>query len=195
MAREHGLDPQEFAESAIRAAVEKIHEETRAFLAEINERPVYTIHEMLEDRRIVPSKVYLMGGPSHALCGDVREAFKMAVIVPENAAVANAVGAALTRTTHDIHLFADTQRGVMLIPSLELSEQIGKSFDLKAAEVEARKRLSERLREIDASTGFEDVEITESSSFNMVSGYGTVGRNIRVKAQVKPGVLERIHQS
>ncbi|MGE4556415.1 MAG: hydantoinase/oxoprolinase family protein [Desulfovibrionaceae bacterium] len=195
MARDYGVDARKFAETAIRSAVDHIHQETRAFLAEINERPVYTIHEMLEDRRIVPNRVYLMGGPSHSMSGDVREAFKTPVIVPENASVANAVGAALTRTTHDVHLFADTQRGFLLIPSLELSEEVGKNFDLKAAEVEAKRRLGERLREIDASTGFDDVEITESSSFNMVSGYGTVGRNIRVKAQVKPGVLERINQS
>jgi hypothetical protein len=35
-----------------------------------------------------------------------------------------------------------------------------------------------------------NVDILEASSFNMVGDYGTVGRNIRVKCQVRPGVAQ-----
>jgi hypothetical protein len=163
-------------------------------VAEINEQPVYTIHELLEGRRITPSKVYLMGGPSQALRMDVFKAFKLSVTVPENAAVANAVGAALTRTTHDVHLFADTQRGRLVIPSLGYSARIDRDYDLHQARADAAARLGEHLQAIQADAGPEDVEVTEATSFNMVAGLGSVGKNIRVKAQVKPGVTQRINQ-
>ncbi len=36
-------------------------------------------------------------------------------------------------------------------------------------------------------TGSIESEITEESSFNMVDGFSTTGKNIRIKAQIKPG--------
>ena len=40
----------------------------------------------------------------------------------------------------------------------------------------------------------EDIEseISEESSFNMVEGFFTKGKNIRVKAQIKPGHLFKL---
>ena len=37
-----------------------------------------------------------------------------------------------------------------------------------------------------------DAEITEESSFNMVRGFYTSGKDIRVKAQVKPGLIQEL---
>ena len=38
----------------------------------------------------------------------------------------------------------------------------------------------------------EDFEIIEASSFNIVDGFFKVGENIRVIAQVKPGLIYRL---
>ncbi len=37
-----------------------------------------------------------------------------------------------------------------------------------------------------------DSEITEESSFNMVEGFYTKGKNIRIKAQIKPGHILKL---
>jgi hypothetical protein len=34
-----------------------------------------------------------------------------------------------------------------------------------------------------------EMELLEDSEFNMVQGFYTVGRNIRVRAQIKPGLI------
>ena len=34
-----------------------------------------------------------------------------------------------------------------------------------------------------------EIEILENQSFNMVRGFRTTGRNIRIKVQVKPGLI------
>ena len=34
-----------------------------------------------------------------------------------------------------------------------------------------------------------EMEILESQAFNMVRGFNTTGRNIRIRAQVKPGLI------
>ena len=187
-AASHSVNPEVLAESAVKYAAAKIHEETREFVDQINERPVYTIHELLEGRRVVPKKVYLMGGPAMAMQDPLFERFKLSIEVPSNFAVANAVGAALTRATKDVILFADTERGVLFIPSLGVEERITKSYTLENAEQEAASRLRASLEEMGVAPARDNIQVAASSSFNMVNGMTTVGRNIRVRCRVKPGV-------
>ena len=40
-----------------------------------------------------------------------------------------------------------------------------------------------------------ETEITEASSFNMVRGFMSRERNIRVRAQIKPGLLYKLQQA
>ena len=194
-ARPHGLDPEDLAAQAIKAAAAKIRAETRDFLAEINEKPVYTIHELLENRRIVPRKVYIMGGPAEAMKMPVFREFQLSTEVPPDFAVANAVGAALTRPTSDVELFADTEKGVVLIPKLKYEGKVGKGYDLEAATAEAKERLLTALYSQGVSMDAANVLVKEASSFNMVSGNRLAGKNIRVRCQVKPGVAFTLREA
>jgi N-methylhydantoinase A/oxoprolinase/acetone carboxylase beta subunit len=188
-AEKNNISPDELAEKAINTAVGTIHDETRQLVDEINQQPVYTIHELLENRRIVPRKIYMMGGPAEALKDSIFQKFQLSTEVPPNYDVANAVGAALTRTTTDIELFADTEKGVMFIPSLGYRENIPRGYKLHDAEKDAMSHLLSHLGDLNIASAGENAEITASSSFNMINGYSTVGRNIRVKCQIKPGVV------
>lgn len=192
LAKKSGMAPAKLADVAIALAVKRIKDEVDAMLDEIRNRPVYTIHEMLEGREIRPEKVYVMGGPAEAFRGLLAAAFGAEVIVPENYDVANAVGAALAKTTIDIELFADTGRGQMLIPNIGVRQSIQHGYTLADAEKDVRNHLAEHLRGMGAPAGDEETEIIESSSFNMVEGFYTSGRDIRVKCQIKPGVMARL---
>mgnify|MGYP000894064184 FL=1 len=111
----HGFDGETLAEYAAASAVNRIREETAGFVREINDKPVYTIYEMLEGKKLVPGRVYAMGGPAKALAPLLADAFNEELVVPEHYAVANAIGAALSRPTCSVELFADTSKGRMLI--------------------------------------------------------------------------------
>jgi len=187
-AEAHTISADKFAEQAVQAAAGTIHEETRALIAEINDQPVYTIHELIEGKRIVPRKLYLMGGPAEALQKPLFSRFQLASEAPEHFAVANAVGAALTRTTTDVELFADTQKHVMFLPGLGHHENIPGSYSLEDAKRDAMNHLLARLADLKLSSDADRAEITHASSFNMVEGMHTTGRNMRVKCQIKPGV-------
>ncbi|QLA21705.1 hydantoinase/oxoprolinase family protein [Desulfolutivibrio sulfoxidireducens] len=190
-----GHDPETLADFAIAAAVNRIREEVAGFVREINDRPVYTITEMLEGRRIEPTKVYVMGGPALALSALLQDAFSQEIVVPENFAVANAVGAALARPTFSVELFADTARGGMVVPSLGVYREVPRSYDLKQAEADASGLLREHMRVSGASEEEAPVETVESSSFHMVEDSTFTGRNIRVVCQVRPGVLPRYREA
>lgn len=187
-AEAHTMPADALANRAVEYAARKIHDETRALVDEINSKPVYTIHELLEGKRVVPRKIYLMGGPAEALRDPVFHQFRLSTEVPPNYGVANAVGAALTRTTWELELFADTQRHVLFIPSLSYRENVPSGYDLDAAREDAVNQLVMQLDSLGVRLNAEDAKITHASSFNMIDGYERAGRNIRVKCQVRPGV-------
>jgi len=143
----------------------------------------------VEDKRVVPKKVYLMGGPAQAMKMPMFRRFQLSTEVPDNYDVANAIGAALTRTTWELELFADTQRHVMFIPSLSHRENVHSSYDQQDAEKDAINQLTMQLDSMGVFLRSEDAQVTHSSSFNMVEEMEQVGKNIRVKCQVRPGVI------
>ena len=106
--------------------------------------------------------------------------------------MANAIGAALSKVTLEITMIADTSQGILSVPDLGVYEKIPKSYSLD----QAKKRAISLLEEAATSMGLErediETEITEESSFNMVEGFFTKGKNIRVKAQIKPGHLFKL---
>jgi len=187
-ARCHSISPEVLAASAVEAASEAIFKATRELLDEINDKPVYTIHELLEGRRVVPKRVYLMGGPAQAMREAVRQRFELFTVVPEHFDVANAIGAALTRNTASLELFADTEKGVMFIPALRHRENVPRNYSLKEAERDALNHLLAHLSEMGVFADRDNAQVNNASSFNMVSDGVTTGRNIRVKCQIKPGV-------
>ena len=103
--------------------------------------------------------------------------------------VANAIGAALARTTCEVTLLADSERGFVTAPEEGFSAKIDRSYDLQAAQAQAYALLREKALQRGANPDFLEMETVESLAFNMVRGFSTTGRNIRVKVQVKPGLI------
>lgn len=174
-------DALDYALSAIARAVDDM-------LHDINHKPVYTIVELLEGRTVKPAVVYVMGGPSEALAPYLEKVLEKPVRLPRHPSVANAVGAAVTRTTFEIELFADTQRRRLVIPGLHINKEIPQAFRLADAEKEALDALRRHLSFIGSDPDECVPEVVEAGSFNMVDGMQTVGRNIRVRCRVRPGV-------
>ncbi|GAB7022048.1 hydantoinase/oxoprolinase family protein [Salidesulfovibrio brasiliensis] len=188
----HSIPAETLAERAVEYASRTIHEQTRKLVEEINAKPVYTIHELLEGKQVVPRKVYLMGGPAESMRMPLFSRFKLSVEVPSDYSVANAIGAALTRTTWDLELFADTERNVMFIPSLSYRENIPSSYTLEDAKRDALNQLTMHLDNMGVSLDKGEAQITHASSFNMVKDFTMAGRNIRVQCQVRPGVTRKM---
>ena len=103
--------------------------------------------------------------------------------------MANAIGAALTRTTMETELFADTGRKTMLIPNLGIRREISSAYSLDDARRDGSRELLDHLRACghpELENG--DVSITEAEAFNMVDDYACGSRTIRVSCQVRPGL-------
>ncbi|MGD8540792.1 MAG: hydantoinase/oxoprolinase family protein, partial [Desulfobacteraceae bacterium] len=103
--------------------------------------------------------------------------------------VANAIGAALARTTCEVTLFADTEQGIVAAPEENYRERAGRDFSQEDALETALMLL--RQKALRAGSNVDDLatEVVENLRFNMVRGFYTSGRNIRIKVQVKPGLI------
>ncbi len=195
LAQRHGMESRKLAKAAVDAAVNAISSKIEALIALVNSKPVYTIHEILEERKIEPSKLIVIGGPAAVFKDLLQTRLGMEVIVPPLYEVANAVGAALTRSTAHLVLTADTARGIVSVPRVEVFRSVSKGYTLTQAVEEAKTLLIDDLEKAGVSISEQDVQITQADSFNMVEDFYTTGRNIRVVAQVKPAVTNQLDMS
>ena len=169
-----------------------IKDKVNELLYRINSQPVYTIEELLYGKKIEPKLINIIGGPTKALSPILEEKFKLSCYYPENYEVANAVGAALAKTTTEINMIVDTAKGILSVPELEIYKSINKNYTLDKARNRALALVKESALSLGANEDEIEAEIVEESSFNMVRGFFTSGQNIRIKAQVKPGLIYKM---
>jgi hypothetical protein len=104
--------------------------------------------------------------------------------------VANAIGAALARTTCEVTFLADTERRIAQAPEENFKQTIDHGFDKSAAIRQAFELLKAKAIRRGANAEFIEMELLESLEFNMVRGFTTTGKNIRIKAQITPGLIQ-----
>ena len=160
----------------------------RSLLDEVNSRPVYTLAALLEERAVRPVRAVLVGGPAEAVAPLLGDALGLPVETlgdPVLGPVANAIGAALTRPTASLDLFADTAAGMLLVPSLDIRKPITRRYTLEEAKAEACGLLRGQAAFASASP---EIDVTEAQLFATLDEYGRGGRDIRVRCQLRPGV-------
>lgn len=167
----------------------KIMSEAHAMIGRINSKPVYTIHELQEGYKVDPKQILIIGGPAPNFARHIEEFSGIKVGVVPKWKVANAIGAALARTTCEVVLLADTEQGFASSPEENFNKPIDRSFTAEDAIKMANELLEEKALQKGASPDDLELEILEELQFNMVRGFQSTGKNIRIKVQVKPGIL------
>jgi N-methylhydantoinase A len=181
---------EEMAKEMLDLACRKIISAVNEMLRDINNKPVYTVHEIFEGKKIKPEVVYIVGGPARPMAPYIDRMLGFPSIIPEHAEVANAIGAALARTTTELTLLADTEKREMTIAEEGIQTSIPRGFTREDAIGICKDKLRERALRMGAQEDDLDIEIIEDQVFNMVRGMGySAGKNIRIKAQVKPGLI------
>ncbi len=163
--------------------------EADEMIARINQQPVYTVHEMQADKKVAPATILVLGGPAPLLAEKLESLSSRKVGVVPRWAVANAIGAALARTTCEVNLHADTEQGTVFAPEEDFQQSVAPSFDRRQARRMALDLLQTKAVARGANAEHLEMEITEDLQFNMVRGFSTTGKNVRIRAQVKPGLI------
>jgi N-methylhydantoinase A len=189
LAEQLGKGVEETAKAIVEKSCSLIMEAVNALVNRVNQQPVYTIHELLEDRTIQPSGIIVIGGPAKEIAPWLQAVSGWQTRVPSEYEVANAIGAAIARTTCEVTVLADTSRGYVCAPEEGYLDKIGKEASKQRVVQIAFDLLRKKAHRLGADKNNLEMELLEDSEFNMVQGFYTVGRNIRVRAQIKPGLI------
>jgi N-methylhydantoinase A/oxoprolinase/acetone carboxylase beta subunit len=189
LAKQLGLSVKSLAADILDVTCKKILSAARYLIYQINSKPVYTIHELQEGYVVQPKTILILGGPAPYFAKYLESISEYSVRVIPRWKVANAIGAALARTTCEVNFFADTERGIAEASEENFSRQIDHSFDQEAAIRQALDLLEAKAIDRGANTDYLEMEVLEALQFNMVRGFNTTGKNIRIKVQVKPGLI------
>jgi N-methylhydantoinase A len=184
-----GLSPKAMAQSILETMARAIADSVEAFLAGINSRPVYTIHEVLQEKKIVPDSLVVIGGPAPQVAPFIGKALGLSYRVPKHFGVANAIGAAVARVTAEISVQADTERGFLVIPEAGIHQKIPFRYQPADAMSFANEVLRDRAVRIGADPDALEISIIEEQVFNMIRGYSRTGQNIRIKLSITPGII------
>ncbi len=184
-----GLSVAAVAEKVIETACRAMIEAALGLVAHINSKPVYTVHELMEGYTVQPRALLVLGGPAPYFARHLETHGAVPVRVVPRWQVANAIGAALARTTCEVVFFADTQQGKASAPGEHFRQAIPDDYRLEQAEAQALELLRKKAVERGANPDFLEMEVVERQVFNMVRGFNTAGRNMRVRVQVKPGLI------
>ncbi|MBT8369622.1 MAG: hydantoinase/oxoprolinase family protein [Deltaproteobacteria bacterium] len=189
LARALGFSVKACAAEIIDITCRKILAAARQLIYRINSKPVYTVHELKEGYVVKPKSILVLGGPAPHFARFLESTSSYRVRVVPKWKVANALGAALARTTCQVSLFADTERKITEAPEENFSQSIDREYNIDAAIQHAFELLKAKALERGANAEQLEMEILEKLQFNMVRGFNTTGKNIRVKVQVKPGLI------
>lgn len=184
-----GIPLKDAASQAVDAACRKILQSAQYLIDHINSKPVYTVHELQEGYQVNPATILVLGGPAPYFAKHLERISDFSVQVVPRWGVANAIGAALARTTCEVSLLADTERKIVTAPEENFNIKIDRNFNSSSAVEKALELLREKAIRRGANPDYLEMEVVENMQFNMVRGFYTSGKNIRVKVQVKPGLI------
>ena len=189
LAQEMNLGIDQAADAVFTAACRQILDAAAAMVKRINSKPVYTVHELWEGQQIRPTHILVLGGPAPCFAKKLDQLFDGTVSVVPRWQVANAIGCALARTTSELTLFVDTAQGIATAPGEPFTRDIDRGFTREQAVELALGLLRKKALRRGANPRHLEMEVVEASQFNMVRGFSTTGKNIRIRVQVKPGLI------
>lgn len=177
----------DIAQLIVEKALETIQHGIDEVVQAENKRPVYVVADIVNPDVFVSAQIVVVGGTAPSLGASIGEYLDLPVTIPENAAVANAIGAALALSTIELTVHVDTKRRLLVIPELGIKQQI---CTLKRAE-QVVERAKEALMEEALRLGLDktqEVEVISIEDFPVVEGWQSMERLITVKVQLEAGV-------
>ena len=191
IAMELGLTDSETADQIFKKCISIILKKTFEMIDKLNSKPVYTVHEFLEGYKISPRKILVLGGPAPYFAKKIEELYHIKTIAVPESSVANAIGAALARTTCEVSLNADTEQGIVTAHEEGFAEPISKTFSEDDLIETAHTLLKEKAINFGADPdNIGEVEVVEFQKFNIVRNFSPRGKIFRTKMQLKPGMIK-----
>jgi len=185
------MNDEDAADHIFRSCCAVILKKTFEMIDRLNSKPVYTVHDFLEGYKLSPAKIVLLGGPAKFFAEKIQDMYKIETLAVPESSVANAIGAALARTTCEVSLNADTEQGIVTAHEEDFAEPVSKSYCEDDLVETAYNLLKEKAENSGADPdNLDEVEVVEFQEFNIVRNFSPRGKIFRTKMQLKPGLIK-----
>lgn len=185
--------PSLFADMVIEYFLDTLERTLDKLLIKWAEEPAYRVWQYLQNISARPDKIAFIGGPAKAmvkLWGNRKGLRSIEFQYPE---IANAIGAAFSKTTLHLDFFADTQRNYY---STNLGAEQGK-LPISLNNLHEAKEYcysifqrNAEIRGIDAN----DYDTLYEESFNIIDNWQTCGKIFQIGMQTLPGLDSTINK-
>ena len=156
-----------------------------------NKRPIYVVADIVNPDVFVPAQIVVVGGTAPSLGPSIGKYMDLPITIPENAAVANAIGAALALSTIELTVHVDTKRRLLVIPELGIKQQTCTLKRVEQVVERAKEALSEEALRLGLGKD-QDIEVISMEDFPVVEGWQSMERLITVKVQLAAGVKQYV---
>jgi hypothetical protein len=156
---------------------------------DINNKPVYTLHDFLDGYVVKPEEILVLGAPAGVFSKRIEKLSGIKTVPVENFSIANAKGAAMAKPTCTVTLFADTAQRKAYAVSENYEETIPSNYSREDAFAKAKSLLYAKAEKMGADMRNLEIDTIEDLSFNMIRGYRSSGKNIRITLQIRPGLV------
>ena len=179
------------AQSIVNKALQTIQHGIDEVVRAENKRPIYVVADIVNPDVFVPAQIVVVGGTAPSLGPSIGEYLNLPVTIPENAAVANAIGAALALSTIELTVHVDTKRRLLVIPELGIKQQTCTLKRVEQVVERAKEVLSEEALRLGLGKD-QDIEVISIEDFPVVEGWQSMERLITVKVQLAAGVKQYV---
>lgn len=183
----HNMSALDVAQLIVEKALEIIQHGIDEVVQAENKRPIYVVADIVNPDVFVPEHIVVVGGTAPSLGPSIGEYLELPVTIPENAAVANAIGAALALSTIELTVHVDTKRRLLVIPELGIKQQNCTLKRVEQVVERAKEALSEEAIRLGLDTA-QEIEVISIEDFPVVEGWQSMERLITVKVQLAAGV-------
>lgn len=179
------------AQSIVNKALQTIQHGIDEVVTAENKRPIYVVADIVNPDLFIPAQIVVVGGTAPSLGPRIGEYLNLPVTIPENAAVANAIGAALALSTIELTVHVDTKRRLLVIPELGIKQQTCTLQRVEQVVERAKEVLGEEALRLDLGKD-QDIEVISIEDFPVVEGWQSMERLITVKVQLAAGVKQYV---
>ena len=160
----HNVSALDVAQLIVKKALETIQHGIDEVVRTENKRPVYVVADIVNPDVFVPAQIVVVGGTAPSLGPSLGEYLNLPVTIPENAAVANAIGAALALSTIELTVHVDTKRRLLVIPELGVKQQTCTLKRVEQVVERAKEALSEEALRLGLGKN-QDIEVISIEDF------------------------------
>lgn len=179
--------PEQTAQKVLDVASASIIRTIKEMVEEYDLEPVYKVEDVVKAKSFMPELIVGVGGAAPGIVPQVAKLLGLKHEIPQNAFIANAVGAAVAQATLTADLRADTALGEGVLAQANKKIKIDKSFSAKDARNILHEWLEAKAKEL--GLDYTGTEVVWQEEFPVIRDSWRSGSIINLSMQLKPGVL------